>query len=527
MKLRSVIPFILGSAVLISSCAPKRSQDPQHVDSLRAQAEDLIKAQSLMGWNSWAFGTESNQDSLYKANANLFTVENIKLVQRVEQAETNAVQKKRLTYFMRYLASEYISKQNAPLSDRVSNLEATATITFEKKSLPFRQVNSLIANEKNQKRRGGLYAALDPVLDSLNLIHRQIEQNSQRLATELGFPSYNQMAQELKGFSLSEFKKTTEQFLAESESSYTKLLDEVTQKYLNVKRPNFFRYDFAPLFRSEKFDPYFAGGVMLDAVKETYKGLGIALDSQRNLKIDSEQRPAKNPRAVCYAIDIPNDVRLSIKPIGGFDDYSAIFHEMGHGQHYANTKENAFEFKYIGEPTVTENFAFLSEYMLSNQSWIRSHTKMPVKVEKDFLRFQAFHRLYFVRRYCAKFLYELQLHAGVANPESVYAALQSKAIGHTELASDKKRYLADVDALFYSASYLRAWFLEAQLNAKLTKDFGVNWFENPKAGEYLQSLWANGDRYNGDEFVKMIGFDAIRPDVLMNELKMMILFSTK
>ena len=84
-----------------------------------------------------------------------------------------------------------------------------------------------------------------------------------------------------------------------------------------------------------------------------------------------------------------------------------------------------------------------------------------------------------------------------------------------------------MDALFYTASYLRAWFLEAQLNAKLTKDFGVNWFENPKAGGYLQTLWANGDRYNGDEFVKMIGFDAIRPDMLMNELKMMILFSTK
>jgi hypothetical protein len=147
---------------------------------------------------------------------------------------------------------------------------------------------------------------------------------------------------------------------------------------------------------------------------------------------------------------------------------------------------------------------------------------MPVKVETEFLRFQVFHRLYFVRRYCAKFQYELQLHAGVANPESLYAALQSKAIGHQEHPSDRKGYLVDVDPLFYSASYLRAWFLEAQLNARLTKDFGVNWFEDPKAGECLQSLWANGDRYNGDEFVKMIGFDAISPDMLMTELKMMI-----
>lgn len=525
--MKSFFPFILSAVILLSSCAPKKSHEPEQVDSLRTQAEELIKAQSLMGWNSWAFGAESNQDSLYKANAGLFTLENVKLVQRVEQAETNAVQKKRLAYFVRYLATEYISKQNASLSDNVSNLEASATVTFEKKSIPYRQVNSMISNEKNQKRRSGLYMALDPVFDSLNTIHRQIEANNQRLAKELGFPSYNQMVAELKGFSLNDFKATAEQVLAETEASYSQLLDEIVEKQLKLKRENFFRYDLAPIFRSERFDRYFSGATMLDQLKQTYRGLGIAVDAQRNLKMDSEPRPAKNPRAVCYPIDVPNDVRLSIKPIGGFDDYSALFHEMGHGQHYANTKENAMEFKYLGESTVTENFAFLSEYILSNQAWIRLHTKMPTTVEKDFLRFQAFHRLYFVRRYCAKFLYELQLHAGVANPESLYAAFQSKAIGHKELPSDRKRYLADVDALFYSASYLRAWFLEAQLNAKLSKDFGVNWFENPKAGEFLQSLWANGDRYNGDEFAGMISYDAISPDVLMSELKMLILFSTK
>lgn len=525
--MKFLFPLVLAATILLSSCAPKKSHEPEKVDSLRTQAEELIKAQSLMGWNSWAFGTESNQDSLYKANANLFTLENIKLVQRVEQAETNAVQKKRLFYFRRYLATEYISKENASLSDKVSNVEATATVMFEGKSIPYRQVGSMISNEKNQKRRGGLYVAVDPVLDSLNMIYEQIEENNLRLAKELGFPSYNQMAEELKGFSLTDFKVTAERVLAQTESTYTMLLDEMIKKQLKLKRENFYRYDTGPLFRNKKFDPYFKGAAMLDVVKKTYRGLGVDLAAQRNLKIDSENRTAKNPRAVCFTIDIPNDVRLSIKPIGGFDDYSALFHEMGHGEHYANTKENAFEFKYIGEATVTENFAFLSEYILSNQAWLRMHTKMATPVLKDFLRFQAFYRMYYIRRYCAKFLYELQLHAGVANADSLYTALLGNAIGTRQVPSDRKRYLADVDALFYSASYLRAWFLESQLNEKLTKGFGANWFANPKAGEYLLSLWSNGDRYNGDEFVKMIGYDAISPDVWMNELKMMILFSTK
>jgi hypothetical protein len=152
---------------------------------------------------------------------------------------------------------------------------------------------------------------------------------------------------------------------------------------------------------------------------------------------------------------------------------------------------------------------------------------MPVPVEKDFIRFQAFHRLYFVRRYAAKVIYELQLHAGNSSSDSIYAAIQSRAIGCKESASDRKHYLADVDALFYSASYLRAWFLEAQLNSRLTKDFGTNWFANPAAGAYLRSVWGNGDRFNGEEFAQTIGFDGITPDALMSELKMMIVFSTK
>ncbi len=527
MKSHRCIPLILGAAIVLSSCAPKQSHEPAQVDSLRVQAEELVKSLSLMGWNSWAYGAPSNQDSLYRSNANVFTLDHIRLVQRVEQAETSTVQRKRLSYFVRYLATEYISMKNAPLSDRISNMEAAATVTFEGKSIPYRQVPGMMANEKSQKRRAGLYLALDPVLDTLNLLYSQVEDNSQQLARDLGYPSYNQMAQELKGFSFSDFKTMVEQVLAETESSYTNLLDEIIQKQLKLKRTGFFRYDLAPIFRSERFDPYFRADSMLGTLKRTYQGLGITVDAQRNLTIDSDIRPAKNPRAVCYPIDVPNDVRLSIKPIGGFDDYSALFHEMGHGEHYANTKENAMEFKYLGEPTVTENFAFLSEYLLSNQAWIRTYTRMPTKVEKDLLRFQAFHRLYFIRRYCAKFLYELQLHSGTANADSLYGALQSQAIGFREIPSDRKRYLADVDAFFYTASYLRAWFLEAQLNARLVRDFGANWFENPKAGVYLQSLWAYGDRYDGNELVRMVGSDSISPDALMSELKMMILFSTK
>ena len=167
--------LVCSASLFFATCAPEHPKAIERIDSLRAQAEALIKEQSLMGWNSWAFGAESNQDSLYKANANLFTLENIKLVQRAEDEDQSEVQKKRLRYFRRYLTTEYIDKEIAILKDRVSNIEAATTVRLEGKQIPYRQVAGLLANEKKQSHRAALYSAVDPVLDTLNIIRTQIE----------------------------------------------------------------------------------------------------------------------------------------------------------------------------------------------------------------------------------------------------------------------------------------------------------------------------------------------------------------
>jgi hypothetical protein len=520
---------ILASAasMLLASCAPRHPKDVGQIDNLRAEAERLVKAQALMGFNAWAYGTPSNQDSLYRQHEALFTKETIELARRTEGDETDPVQKKRFTYFRRYLTSEYIARHTAPLTDLVSNMEAAATVTVNGTSVPYRNLGGLISNERDQTKREVLYRAADPVLDSLNMVLARVEETTKRLAGELGYSSYTAMVEDLKGYSLTGLKPMAEEVLTSTDSLYHGLLKEMLASELKLVPGSFHRFDVAPLFRNPKFDRYFPSASMIDAVGATYKGLGIDLKAEQNLKIDAEDRPEKNPRAVCFALSVPDDIRLSIKPIGGVDDYAALFHEMGHAQHYANTKEHAFEFKYTGEPTVTESFAFLSEYLLANQAWLRLNSRMPASVLKEYERMAAFQRLYMVRRYCAKVLYELQLHGGVANAPSTYAQLQARASGYISDPSDEKRYLIDVDPLYYAASYVRAWFLEAQMNGRLSAAYGTNWFENPDAGKMLLDLWAHGDRLNGDELATVLDVGQIAPEAWLAEVKSMVLFSTR
>jgi hypothetical protein len=501
-----ITPYtLLVSFLLFAGCAPRHPKDMRVVDSLRVETEHLLREQALMGYNSWVHGTASNQDSLYRAHRDLFSRDNLNLVTRAVDEEPDSLQRQRLFYFRRYLTLETLGKETAPLTDRYTTYEALASITINGLVIPYRQVAIVLMNETNSARRAALYAAADPVLDSLTLLATEVNAAYYHQAADLGYRSYTDMVEQLKGFSLQQVLQLAKQTLARSDSLYFSLLPEMLKRYTTVDTATFHRYDIGMLFRNPSFDRFFPRRETVGSVQVTYRSLGIDLAAQKNLTIDTTDRPEKNPRAVCFPVDVPEDIRLSIKPTGGVDDYSALYHEMGHAEHYANTAEHAMEFKYLGEPALTETYAFLSEYLLCNPAWLRQHSSMPVLTLKDFVRFQAFYRLYYVRRFCAKVIYEYQLHSGAKNPEQIYASLLSQALGYKQHPSDQKRYLVDVDAHYYAADYLRAWFLEAQLNAWLSKMYGTNWYENTSAGKFLRSLWAMGDRLDVNGLLAAIG----------------------
>jgi len=97
-----ITPFAL-LILLLASCAGDNAADSRHVDEIRAEVEQLVQEQARMGYATWVFGTPSNQDSLYGSTRPLFTRENLDLIRRVEGAEPDALQKRRLRWLLRYL----------------------------------------------------------------------------------------------------------------------------------------------------------------------------------------------------------------------------------------------------------------------------------------------------------------------------------------------------------------------------------------------------------------------------------------
>jgi hypothetical protein len=107
----------------------------------------------------------------------------------------------------------------------------------------------------------------------------------------------------------------------------------------------------------------------------------------------------------------------------------------------------------------------------------------------------------FLRRYCAKLAYELELHAGVRPLEEMpglYAGLLGDAV---QVEWPNETYLSDVDGGYYAANYLRAWAFETHLRGVLTERFGPQWFSSPEAGDLLRTLWREGQRLDADDLL--------------------------
>jgi hypothetical protein len=109
--------------------------------------------------------------------------------------------------------------------------------------------------------------------------------------------------------------------------------------------------------------------------------------------------------------------------------------------------------------------------------------------------------LFFVRRYSAKLLYELEFHTSddISGMPQRYVELLGDAL---KFEPSPANYLADMDAGFYVSSYLRSWAFESQLRDSLRERFGNEWFARREAGTLLRELWAEGQKPTADELLK-------------------------
>ena len=253
---------------------------------------------------------------------------------------------------------------------------------------------------------------------------------------------------------------------------------------------------------------------------ETLARLGFDLASERNIKLDLDDRPQKNPRACVIASDPPKEVHLIMRAQGGLHDYQALLHEAGHALHYAGCDPTLpYTYRRLArDHALTEIYSFLLESVSREPGWHAEHFDLDQDEAVDRAEAARFLEVLLFRRYAAKLGYELEIWADFEHAalySSVYADRLRAATG---VRYRPDNYLADMDDGFYSADYLRAWIRTAQLRAYLRGTVGADWWERPETGAFLRDLFREGTRPFSEEIAERIGFDPLDTAPLLGEL---------
>jgi hypothetical protein len=403
-----------------------------------------------------------------------------------------------LTELWRFACEGYFGAVTREETEAVAQLEASLTADVDGETIPFRMLRPAVANEPDRPKRERLESArVELVEEHLVPRHVRLTELLHECARQVADTSYRELYERF-GFTLADLGAKCEELLATTEDAFVRSADGLFRARLGLGLEDAERWDLPRLFRASDWDAGFPADAMVPALAGTLADLGIDLAGQENVELDLEPRPRKSPRAFCAPIEIPDRVLLVIQPIGGPDDWHALFHEAGHTEHYAHTsRELPVEERRLGDNAVTEGWAALFEFLVDDPAWLSR--RLDFGRPDDFAAEAAATHLYLVRRYAAKLLYELELHSGDGEPEAMRARYVELMHDATKIEPAPADFLVDVDPGFYASSYLRSWAFEAQMRQFLREEFGTAWFARREAGSLLRELWTEGQRLTADE----------------------------
>jgi hypothetical protein len=432
--------------------------------------------------------------SIYERHADLTDLDTVKRLGQAVRGREN------LELF-RFGCESYLRELTREEAEKVAELQATLEIQHDGAPLGYRMLTPTIANTADRATRARLEQARNELTDEhLNPLHLEAVRTTHRAVSELGAETYLHLYRDRFGFDLDGLAAQCRAFLDSTERLYEESMDRALREHVGIGLAEAERHDLRRFFRGTSWDKAFPVDRMLPALRGTLADLGIDLDAQENVHLDVEERPTKTPRAFCAPIEVPDRVMLVIQPMGGPDDWRALFHEAGHAEHFGCTSPAlGVEAKRLGDYAVTEGWAMLLDSLVDDPGWLTRMLDFPRP--REFAEEGAVHLLFFLRRYCAKLLYELEFQAApdVTELGTRYVELLGDALKIEPSPTD---YLSDIDEGFYVTCYLRAWAFEAQLSSFLREEFGHDWFRRREAGSLLRELWALGQEPTADELLK-------------------------
>jgi hypothetical protein len=391
------------------------------------------------------------------------------------------------------------SRELAALDEREIRWEGDAVVaTTDGRRVPYQRVAIEQGNSTDRNARLSLEVARASLVQrELAPIRRERFQREREITESLGLaPGYNATWELLSGVSLTALRDECAAFLRDTQAMWDDVLPPVTKRVLGLRPDEMTRADSLALFRAREFDRYFPAAEMEPKILGQVREMGVDPLANGRIRLDTGEREGKRSRAFCAPVKVPDEVYLVLRPHGGQTDWNTFLHELGHALHFAYMRPDLpMEFRWMGDNSVTEGYAMLFDHLMQDVGWLQRYTGLDKQATPAFRRSAGLEELHFLRRYCAKLIYETELYGGTVSWDALpdlYVDLLSSATG---VRYDRADAFVDVDPRYYAARYLRAWQLQALITETLVARYDVDWWRNPRAGPWIaQALFGEAQR---------------------------------
>src|ERR687887_496416 len=441
---------------------------------------------------------------------------------RAAESDAPEEERERLYRLRKTCEAGVVAAELAEREDALENAVLAARLEFKDEELPLRAAQARLAvlpDYADREQLGELGADLSAQFNDERL---DVLRSGEELEAEVsGQPDAVSRNEEEKRISLRELEAALAQASERSTQAYLVLRDRWFERLLGPDRaetPSSFHV--AYLRRLSPLEATYTKERAVEVCMDTVKRLGFDLEHDPNIKLDLDDRPQKSPRACVIPSDPPTLVHLITRAQGGLHDYQAFLHEAGHALHYGGCDpELPYTFRNLSrDHALTEIYSYIFEAITREPEWHAHYFGLSGEEAAQNAEATTFLEAFLFRRYTAKLQFELDFWARFGEDGGGSEGYEERLTQATGVGYRADAYLADMDAGFYSADYLRAWIRSAQLRDYLVRELGDDWWRTAETGEHLRTLFAEGTRPSSEEIASRLGYQALDTAPLLKEL---------
>ncbi len=470
--------------------------------------------------------SETNADEIYDRYGDLFSSGAISEVRKfLDAAPTGfATEVKGLERLLGALESHHVQLKIHELTAELGRCKSASRVHWMGESLALETVPGRLAMEADSKRRelGARWLEAISFCDGLRLNWRDAVSESAR---DLGFASYYELRSKISNTIADKIEQTARLLLEQTESAYRAALTRLVQREIPSRRLKDLDYaDLPSLLSASWLDEYLPPAKLVEIAAKTVRGLGIRMDQQTNLHIESiSHQEGRNP-VRCFPVQPPAEVKLTLLRQGGAADFLNGLHEFGVAQHFAwcsvETARRHPEFTFSSDSATADGFGYLFRYLALDARWLLEfipeiESARAAAIVSDVTAQLALR----LRRLCAAVLFEPLVFAAEQSLEQLQANYVSLNEGATSFSMRPELALLNLEQGGMPGCHLRALAFSFGLREYFRVRFGYRWWASRKAGDELIDLWSTASQYSVEELAALIGFGELNFDLLSETIK--------